>query len=845
MSTRRATIGNGSNLWVLGCACLAPSFAFVVPPPGGSVGESTGDSGAASARDDKARVAQLVADGEPSAVLRFAIVDAKGGAALPGRLTFVGPRGPGAKLFTRTDAAPNELAVRYDVVYALHGAASITVPVGKHTVYASRGLEWGLAQREFTFEAGQTYEWKAELAHELDTTGWIGADFHLHTRTFSGHGDANLEERVISLAGEGVEFAVATDHDHNTDYRPTMEALGAKEAFTAITGDEVSTPLGHFNLFPLDPARTPIDSSLRDANALFRLARAETNAFGIVPVIQLNHPRVVGLDWFGGTGFDAVTGVSTSKAWSGDFDTLEVFNANNNSGYADSDLESTEPSSMGSVLRDWFHLLDRGERYGVVGNSDSHTVHFEFAGFPRNFVPSSTDDPAQIDPREVALALREKRTFCTSGPFIEVRAGAAGAHGVEARAGATGATGVAGRANEGGMGAQVSARDGAVELLVRVRAASWIDVDRAKVWVNGELAAELPVPAARTPLRLEQRLTLPLERDAWIVVCVEGDDALAPLLPNTQDLHLPRAVTNPIWVDADGDGVWTSPWALAQLAATSVETDSTALRLLQERAPSEAALFVIATSDLAKPPAHARALVAGALAHVAREVRLAGARAAEKLASPELCAPLERAFAAAKDDGFARLCFYRALRACKSDARVRLWSELLGALREDRREAYRGEIQREFPGRYVDRWDVRGPVKKKLSEAAGESLDFTAFGDAHTAELERDDKGFVDLRALAPEKKADEQLFVARALVRAPRAGAFEYALGSDDGCVLRVNGKLVLRDDETHGATLRHFGKLELREGDNEIVVAVFNKKGASGVRLGLLDPQLAWGAR
>lgn len=756
---------------------------------------------------------KLLADDSPSAVLRFEIDDASTQKAMPGRLTFLGPKGAGAKLFTRTDAAPKDLAVRFDVVYALRGAASITVPAGKHTVFASRGLEWGLDRREFDFVAGQTYEWKAVLTREIDTRGWIGADFHLHTRTFSGHGDANLEERVISLIGEGVEFAVATDHNHNTDYRPTVDALGAVGQVTAITGNEVSTPIGHFNTFPLDPERAVIDSKLREAGALFQLARAETNAFGIVPVIQLNHPRYTDIDWFGHTGLDAVRGESTSKAWSDDFDTLEVLNANNNAGYADADLVPGERVSMGCVLQDWFHLLNRGARHGAVGNSDSHTVHFEFAGFPRNFVRCSTDDPARIDPREIALALREKRMFTTSGPFVDFSI------------------------DRHGPGEQVQAKDQRVELTLRIQAASWVDVDRAKVWVNGELAAELPVAAARTPVRLEQKVTLPLERDAWVVVCVEGDDALAPLLSNTDDRHLPRAVTNPIWIDADGDGKWTSPWEVAQLSAANVETAETALRLLDERSPAEAALFVLATAD--KAPAHAVKLAGAAVGHLAREVRLAGARAAEQLKAKELLPQLERAFESAEKDGFARLCSFRALRTCKSDALSRLYPGLLASLRDDRREVYKGELQRLFPGRFVDRWEVRGPSGKKLAEVEKDVE--AAEGKWREVAVDEEDKGFVDLRALAPEG-CDGKVFAARVVIESPSARSVDYALGSDDGCVLRVNGVVVVRDSETHNAALRKFGKLELAAGANEVLLLVQNGKGASGLRLGFLDPALTW---
>ena len=40
-----------------------------------------------------------------------------------------------------------------------------------------------------------------------------------------------MNERIISLVGENVEFAVATDHNHNTDYQPTIDNLESKRVY--------------------------------------------------------------------------------------------------------------------------------------------------------------------------------------------------------------------------------------------------------------------------------------------------------------------------------------------------------------------------------------------------------------------------------------------------------------------------------------------------------------------------------------------------------------------------------------------------------------------------------------
>ena len=67
---------------------------------------------------------------------------------------------------------------------------------------------------------GQNARLTLPISQEVDTPGFVAADTHLHTYSFSGHGDASLDERIFTLAGEGVELAIATDHNHFTDYKP-------------------------------------------------------------------------------------------------------------------------------------------------------------------------------------------------------------------------------------------------------------------------------------------------------------------------------------------------------------------------------------------------------------------------------------------------------------------------------------------------------------------------------------------------------------------------------------------------------------------------------------------------
>jgi len=763
------------------------------------------------------------AGSEAVAVLRFEILDERE-RPMPGRLTFVGDEGPGAELFTNPAARPHDLAVRRDVVYSLSGRGAITVPPGRYRIYASRGIEWSLDQVELELAEGEERTWQAHLRHEVDTRNWVSGDFHLHTLTYSGHGDANLEERIISLVGEGVEFAVATDHNHNTDYGPTVDSLGASDHLQYVTGNEVSTPIGHFNVFPLEPGRPLPDRNARNAVTLFRSIQKQTNRYDVVPVIQLNHPRWRRIDYFGRTGLDPVTATSPSAAFSYEFDSIEVFNGNDGWGYYDADPPKRPVGSgVHSVLQDWFNLLNQGRRYTAVGNSDSHTVHYEFAGYPRNYVWSPAAEPRSIDVKEVVDALRAGQVFTTIGPFVEFS--------------------VDGKR----MGRLVRTFSGAVDVRVRVRAASWIDCDRVKIVVNGFVVEEREVTQHRYVERFDERIRIELDRDSWIAVLVEGDDPMDPIVQGRSRPIVPLAVTNPIWVEVDGDG-WTSVLEQAEdLLAETPEVEDV-LALIGE---GDAHLDTLLLAALKVRPRYLAELTVEGLKSPSRRALLAAARCAEFLAQDDLAPDLHAAWERSQDDLYVSLALLRAARACRDEgftAGLSAWFERWG----DERERYDDELAQLVPGRYVSDWMVIGyfpsPEAGALLEHAfgpetnadtaaahegldGESVRWRAAGV-------RED-GFLDLRGLDPlEERGENAIAYAQTWLRAPADGSYTYTLGTDDGCRLWVNDELVFEDPARRSASpLQTIGELELRAGWNRVLLGVENGTGGFGAYLRILD--------
>lgn len=776
------------------------------------------------------------ADGEQTGELVF-VVREHGAGPIPARLTFVssteGAGGAGARpqLSAHGDGAPLELAVRDDVVYTKSGAGRIRVPAGRYTVFASRGLEWSLDARALELAPGQAGELEFELVHELDTRGWAGGDFQLHTRTLSGHGDVDLEERVLACLGEGLDFAVASDPDHPTDCGPSLRALGLEGRLACFTGSEVSAPFGHVSVFPLDPARAPVEARVGDANELFRRLRVEPNPLGVVPLIQLNHPRLEGIGAFARLGLDPLTGTSADPAYGRDFDALEILSGNLALGYDEPPPSACNaPGPAHAALRDWFHLLDLGERPAALGNSGSHPLRASVAGYPRNYVRLERDEPAGIQAGALAEAVRAKRVFTTTGPFLEFS--------------------VAGTE----MGGTARATEGHARLSVRVRAASWVDCDRVRVWVDGALAATLPVADSRTPLRLEQELELclrgacelhgrtgatPAPHDAWVVLVVEGDDPLTPVL---ESAARSLAVSNPVWIDGDGDGLWTGPRARIAAELRAQATPAIARAWFARLAPGEQAH---ALALVPRGP-FAAVLLEDGLVSAARDVRRAAARACERVSVGGALEGVRRAWDANTDDPFLGALLLRVLATARPGqvgASLAAYAERFSA---DCLRRHSSELAGLLAGADVGHWQGLGPLAPPDPGRARTPPDpgplAGADGEPARAwqELVARADGYVDLEVLQGSP-TDHALVYAQTFLHSPAARSVRCAFGCGDGGRVWLADRLVYENPAVKTADpLEALLTLELQPGWNRLALEVEDATGDSGFYFRLLEPGL-----
>jgi hypothetical protein len=132
------------------------------------------------------------------------------------------------------------------------GSLTMTVRPGTYTVVVSRGMEYNTFEvAEVELKPGKITTVIAEIERVIHTPGYIGADFHLHSINSLDSAET-MEDRIRSFAGEGLEYAVATDHNFVTDYSPTITAMGFEAFMNSAVGLELTTMnRGHFNAFPL------------------------------------------------------------------------------------------------------------------------------------------------------------------------------------------------------------------------------------------------------------------------------------------------------------------------------------------------------------------------------------------------------------------------------------------------------------------------------------------------------------------------------------------------------------------------------------------------------------------
>jgi hypothetical protein len=472
--------------------------------------------------------------------------------------------------------AEGSAAVEY---VGVSGETQVLLPPGKYEVIVSRGPEFSVWPNTWP-KSGQPIDLTendaqvtATVARVIDSTGWMSADLHVHAVNSSDSTISNAS-RVANFLAEGVDVLLSTDHDHITDFAPTVKALGAEQLIATMMGEEVTSfSHGHFNAYPVQrksdlPNGGAFDHAGGEDGPTLRLSQLFDGLRDDHPgvVVQLNHPRGSSGGVLSQLRVDTASlrshGIPSeynmmpdpaatpddTKLFSATFDVIETANG---------------PTASFAVLNDWMTFLSRGTVRAASGVSDTHNLRSDNGGYARTYAHVGVDRPSEFQASAFADAMRKQAAFVTNGPFIRFSA----------------KTVQSGAVAQMGQTLKVGENED-VELTVDVTALDWMNIDRIELYThaqgreatNGETNEEWPqsrifrthaiatstfepVPGQPTIKRqhLQAKFTVRPTFDTWFVAMARATQG-ASLWP----LHTSRAqaYTNAILIDADGSGIY-------------------------------------------------------------------------------------------------------------------------------------------------------------------------------------------------------------------------------------------------------------------------------------------------
>ena len=469
-------------------------------------------------------------------------------AAQPGQRTTltVGPAGSLAIHVVDTDnlAIPARVELeRADGVVVVHAAVpndTLPLPPGTWTAWVSRGYEYNVVETTVTVPSGGAATLTVTLDHLVDTLGWASVDTHVHAEA-SADSDTLATDRMRTAAAAGLDVVVSTDHEAIIDISSAIADADLSGWLAYGLGSEVTATVPeHVNAWPFPLQGDARGNPVRWYQFGFPELYAAIRGRG-ARVVQLNHSRVNGecgilcvLDWDRQSDTPATDDPEAlglppgTEVWSWDFDTFELLNG------LRSPLLNPDDSRHTGALVDWLAFHNLGHRVTAVGVTDVHGL--ESPGMPRTYVRVPDDSIGVLTADHVADGELDGAAIVSAGAFARVDI-------------------------DGAEPGDTVTASGFATLSLIVTAIPEIDLSRVVVLSNCDSVADFPATDPHGLTKYAGELDLPVVGDAYVVVLGFGAEAMPRGLEDYDATSVPRFVSNPIFVDGDGDGSWTAPGA--------------------------------------------------------------------------------------------------------------------------------------------------------------------------------------------------------------------------------------------------------------------------------------------
>lgn len=459
------------------------------------------------------------------------------GEYVPGKVTFIGLAPTRTPYFQPEDPVKSGRGWESfkNSCYPPEEGQEVKLPVGTYLIYASRGPEYTLDKKVVEILVDTVRMDVRELIFRIDKVveikNYISIDPHMHT--VNSDGRVKIAERIKSVIAEGVDVAVATDHNYVSNYNPVLTKMDFKEYLAVMNGCEVTTSgLIHYNTYPLiyrenETNNGAINPHSDNASLLFQASRKKNPE----AILQVNHPRAGTLGYFNNYQLEKEKAATALNNFDTSFDVLEVLNG------------PYFYLSNYVAIKDWLHLLDRGYDFPIVGSSDSHGIDTGEPGYSRTYVYYEGEKGRNLDVNALIQAIRSGHSFASNGPIIELKVN-----------------------DRYTPGDSFTATEGKVSIWLKVQSAPWVSVDEIRLIINGERKISFHTQAQNESItKFQDEIGLNLKEDSYIAAEVLGNESLYPVLQArsqtglVEDATVPYALTNPVFVDVDGNSRFDPP----------------------------------------------------------------------------------------------------------------------------------------------------------------------------------------------------------------------------------------------------------------------------------------------
>jgi hypothetical protein len=366
------------------------------------------------------------------------------------------------------------------------------------------------------------------LSRAFHTPNYIIADLHNHT-TGSGDSNAGIADRVINMTGAGIEFAPATEHNRISTFTNVINELKLQDFIASSTGIELSGRPGPGSInhqigFPLrlQPELRGYGAPKTDRDPYVQMKRLYDYDGGKFKLMQQNHPEISQLYFDKNDDGVADKGYGTEEFT----DVMEI---------RETMLDLPEAVNGGDANTrsfQWLQMLNLGYKILGVANSDGHTVG-NSAGSVFNYIYTKNDQPAHIDSTEIAMQVEKGHVIMSNGPFMTV--------GVR----------------DAMPGDHVHIPGGKLVLKVNVKTNEQNRINIVQVLVNGKSSDALTFNSTKNPGLFTQQpeifnqeIPIDLKSDAHLIVMAYSK----PDAQTNKKKGPPIALSNPIFVDIDGNG---------------------------------------------------------------------------------------------------------------------------------------------------------------------------------------------------------------------------------------------------------------------------------------------------